>query len=114
MLELDHVYTIEWPLVFRIKTGLEAQGFTGKMSSRDTCDMTTKQWSTATLNDGVAHVQKIAKQELEESESDLERQLEDCYLCRKKQILNLGIYIPIAIYNLGLQTVPSLRSFNAK
>lgn len=77
MLELDHVYTIEWPLVFRIKTGLEAQGFTGKMSSRDTCDMTTKQWSTATLNDGVAHVQKIAKQELEESESDLERQLEE-------------------------------------
>lgn len=46
--------------------------------------MTTKQWSTATLKDGVEHVQMNAKQELEESESDLERQLEDCYLCRKK------------------------------
>ena len=52
--------------------------------------MTTKQWSTATLNDGVAHVQKIAKQELEESESDLERQLEDCYLCRKKTNVEFG------------------------
>ena len=75
---------IELLLVFRIKTGLETQGFSGKMSSRETCDMTTKQWSTATLKDGVEHVQMNAKQELEESESDLERQLEDCYLCRKK------------------------------
>ena len=39
--------------------------------------MSTKQWSTATLQDGVQHVQSIAKQEIEESESDLERELQD-------------------------------------
>jgi hypothetical protein len=40
--------------------------------------MSTRQWSTGTLDDGVRHVSLAAKVEtVEETESDLERELQD-------------------------------------
>ena len=51
------------------------------MSSFQTAStrMSSGQWSTATLEDGIKHVKtEMAEQEVEESESDLERQLQDC------------------------------------
>ena len=42
--------------------------------------MSTRQWSTGTLDDGVRHVSLAAKAEtVEETESDLERQLQDWF-----------------------------------
>ena len=43
-----------------------------------TSQMSTRQWSTGTLDDGVQHVSLAAKAEtVEETESDLERQLQE-------------------------------------
>lgn len=43
-----------------------------------TSKLSTRQWSTGTLDDGVRHVSMAAKEEMvEETESDLERQLQD-------------------------------------